>query len=60
MAGANLVRVQEYMGHSTIGMTMRYAHLAPENGRADIDLLVTPAAVAPATAEADPKLVKIA
>jgi site-specific recombinase XerD len=29
MAGVNLKTVQELMGHKTIGMTARYAHLAP-------------------------------
>jgi integrase len=24
--------VQEYLGHTTIAMTMRYAHLAPNDG----------------------------
>ena len=28
-AGAPLLQVQKWMGHSTINMTMRYAHLAP-------------------------------
>ena len=27
-----LRQVQEYLGHSTIAMTMRYAHLAPNDG----------------------------
>jgi hypothetical protein len=27
-----LRQVQEYLGHSTITMTMRYAHLAPNDG----------------------------
>lgn len=31
-AGVSLRQVQEYLGHSTIAMTMRYAHLAPNNG----------------------------
>lgn len=33
MAGTPLRQVQEWMGHSTIAMTMRYAHLAPGGGR---------------------------
>src|SRR5206468_12472376 len=53
MAGVNLKRVQEYMGHSTIAMTMRYAHLAPERGQADIERLVTPIAPEVTT---DPKV----
>jgi site-specific recombinase XerD len=31
--GTPLKQVQEWMGHSTITMTMRYAHLAPHGGR---------------------------
>jgi len=29
MAGVDIRTVQELMGHSTITMTMRYAHLSP-------------------------------
>ena len=31
-AGVPLRQVQEYLGHTTITMTMRYAHLAPNDG----------------------------
>jgi len=31
MAGVPLRKVQELMGHKTIAMTCRYAHLAPEH-----------------------------
>lgn len=31
MAGVDIRTVQELMGHSTITMTMRYAHLSPEH-----------------------------
>ena len=30
MAGVNLTSVKELMGHKTITMTLRYAHLAPD------------------------------
>lgn len=33
MRGAPLKAIQEMLGHSTIQMTMRYAHLAPEVAR---------------------------
>lgn len=32
-AGCPLAAVQKWLGHSTIQMTMRYAHLAPNDGR---------------------------
>jgi integrase len=32
MAGVPIRQVQDWMGHSTITMTMRYAHLAPDGG----------------------------
>jgi hypothetical protein len=31
MAGVDLRTVQQLMGHKTISMTLRYAHLAPEH-----------------------------
>jgi len=33
MAGTPLRQVQDWLGHSTILMTMRYSHLAPGGGR---------------------------
>jgi integrase len=39
MRGAPLKAVQELLGHSTIEMTMRYAHLSPEVGRQVVRLL---------------------
>jgi integrase len=39
VANVPLARVQEYLGHSTITMTMRYAHLAPETAGAQLDVL---------------------
>jgi hypothetical protein len=33
MAGVNIRMVQELMGHSTVTMTMRYAHLPPAHLR---------------------------
>ena len=39
MRGATLKAVQELLGHTTIEMTMRYAHLAPEAKREAVRLL---------------------
>ncbi len=39
MRGAPLKAVQDLMGHATIQMTMRYAHLAPEVARDAVRLL---------------------
>src|SRR5690606_8228102 len=39
MRGAPLKAVQELMGHSTIEMTMRYAHLSPDARRQAVKLL---------------------
>jgi len=39
IAGVPLPQVQEWLGRSTVAMTMRYAHLAPGAGRHWIDAL---------------------
>ena len=39
MRGATLKVIQDQLGHSTITMTMRYAHLAPEIARDAVKLL---------------------
>jgi hypothetical protein len=39
MAGIDIRTVQELMGHKTISMTLRYAHLSPDHKRAAIDAL---------------------
>jgi site-specific recombinase XerD len=39
MRGAPLKAVQELLGHATIEMTMRYAHLSPQVGRHAVQLL---------------------
>jgi integrase len=38
-AGADLVTVKEILGHSSILMTMRYAHATPENKRLAVEKL---------------------
>jgi Phage integrase family len=42
MRGVPLKAVQELLGHSTIQMTMRYAHLGPEVTRDAVNLLDKP------------------
>ena len=39
MRGVPLRVVQELLGHSTVTMTMRYAHLAPQIKRESVALL---------------------
>lgn len=41
MAGVDLKTVQELMGHKTIGMTARYAHLAPGHLKNAVNRLVS-------------------
>lgn len=41
MAGVDIRTVADLMGHSTIGMTMRYSHLAPEHSQSAVDRLVS-------------------
>jgi len=43
MRGVPLRAIQELMGHGTIQMTMRYAHLAPGATRAAVARLDEPA-----------------
>jgi integrase len=43
-AGVSLAEVRDVLGHSTVRMTERYAHLAPENTRAALARLDVPAA----------------
>ena len=45
MAGVDLKTVQELMGHKTIAMTARYAHLAPTHKSQALETLVRPGSV---------------
>ena len=49
MRGVPLRTIQELMGHSTIEMTMRYAHLSPDVRRDAVKLLDEPAPTTAAT-----------
>ncbi len=39
MAGVDLISVKEFLGHKSLTMTMRYAHLAPEHKRKAVNTL---------------------
>ena len=39
MGGASLKAVQEFLGHKSLKMTLRYAHLAPEYLAAEVSIL---------------------
>ena len=39
MSGVDLKTVQELMGHKTINMTLRYAHLSPDHKRKAVENL---------------------
>jgi len=39
MAGVDIRPVQELLGHKTIGMAVRYSHLAPKNTLAAVERL---------------------
>jgi len=53
MAGVDIRTVQELMGHKSITMTMRYAHLAPGHQQAAVEKLIAPSATTTATWKID-------
>jgi len=53
MAGVGLRTIAELMGHKTIQMTMRYAHLAPAHQLAAVECLVSQPSVG-SGAQAEP------
>jgi integrase len=55
MAGASLKAVQEQLGHKTLAMTMRYAHLAPGHQQEAINLIGTRVVKAGSTQKANSK-----
>jgi site-specific recombinase XerD len=52
MAGVDIRTVQELLGHKTISMTVRYAHLAPQHQLAAVERLDAPKAGSSATTTA--------
>jgi hypothetical protein len=54
MRGVALKAVQELLGHATIDMTMRYAHLSPEVKRDAVQLLDFPAPRTPSPRPSPP------
>jgi integrase len=46
MAGVDMPTVSQLMGHRTIQMTIRYAHLAPDHQQSAVDRLVLKRAMA--------------
>ena len=41
MAGVDIMTVKELLGHKTLAMTLRYAHLAPAHKVKAVDILDT-------------------
>jgi hypothetical protein len=52
MRGVTLKELQELLGHASLAMTMRYAHLAPEHLRTAVNRLEDLASSEPASASA--------
>jgi len=52
MRGVTLKELQELLGHASLAMTMRYAHLAPEHLRTAVSRLEGLASLQPASVSA--------
>ena len=46
MRGGSLQALKEILGHSSLAMVLRYAHLAPEHVRGEMKLTAKPASMA--------------
>jgi site-specific recombinase XerD len=55
MAGVDIRTVQELMGHKSITMTMRYAHLSPQHRIGALERLCQPSATTGATSQFEEK-----
>jgi hypothetical protein len=51
MAGVDILTISELMGHTTIQMTKRYAHLAPAHNQDAVDRLLSYQVTPPASQE---------
>jgi integrase len=58
MKGVDLRSVQQFAGHKTISMTMRYSHLAPSHLAAAIEKLCEPTAIPTASGTDEAQEVK--
>jgi integrase len=59
MAGADIRTIQELMGHKTIAMTVRYAHLAPKHTLAAVERLDAPITGEPTDTTTDTKASRV-
>lgn len=60
MAGVDLRTVQELLGHRSIVMTMRYAHLSPEHSQKALEKLCQPPSATRTATEAESTLSAVA
>ena len=60
MRGVTLKELQELLGHASLAMTMRYAHLAPEHLRTAVSRLQGVAGPQPASISAQASAQEVA